>query len=118
MNINEFKRLYRRIVEKPGDSSGVVYLELDRVKARVIRTLTHVTVEDKTNACTKFRLGIKHAGRLHYIDELTTPAAGELATARSDTPLGEQDILFAEVTGSTDGDQLVMCAIGWEADRD
>jgi hypothetical protein len=114
MNINDFQRLYRRIVTKAGDSSGLVYLELDRVKTGKIRVLTHVTVEDRTNDCTKFRLAIKHAGRFHYLDELASPEANELATSRSDILLGEQDIFLAEVTGSTDGDELVMCAVGWE----
>lgn len=116
MNINDFDRLYRRTVNGVGSSSGVVYLELDRVKPHRLRTLTHVTVEDKTTACTTFRLCIKNTGRTHYIDELDSPTAAELAVSRSDIQLGEQDVFAAEITGSTDGDILVLTAIGWEKD--
>lgn len=115
MNINDFKRLYRRVATGQGDDAGVVYLELDRVKAGWRRVLTHVTVEDTDNDCTKYRLAIKHLGRLHYLDEIGSPEQDELCVSRSDIVLGEQDIFCAEITGSSDGDNLVMCAIGWEA---
>ncbi|MFX0121492.1 MAG: hypothetical protein ACFFBQ_17530 [Promethearchaeota archaeon] len=115
MNINDFKRLYRRVVTGQGGDAGLVYLELDRVKAGWRRVLTHVTVEDLDNDCTKYRLAIKHLNRLHYLDEITDPESDELCVARSDIVLGEQDIFCAEITGSTDGDTLRLCAIGWEA---
>lgn len=94
----------------------VVRLELDRVKARSVRVLSHVTVENKTSAYTKCRLGIDAGGRDHYLDELQTIAAAELAVERSDTILGEGDIFFAELTGTTTGDALVMTCVGWERD--
>jgi hypothetical protein len=76
--------------------------------------LTHVTVENKTNPYTKCRLGITTTGRDHYLDELTTIAANELAVSRSDIILGEKDIFFAELTDTDDGDQLIMTSVGWE----
>ena len=113
-NIYDFDTLYRRTVTAPGDSSGVVSLELDAIKPGRFRVLTHVTVENKTDSSTKFRLAIKRAGRIHYLDELDAPAAAELGVSRSDILLGEQDIFFAELTGTHDPDELVMSAIGWE----
>jgi len=113
-NIFDFDRLYRRTVTASGDDSAVVYLELDRIKPGRFRVLTHVTVENKTDTTTYFRLAIKHAGRLHYLDELQSVAAAELAASRSDILLGEQDIFCAELKDTHDPDELVMSAIGWE----
>ena len=73
-----------------------------------------MTVEDKTSGYTKCRLGIDAFGRIHYLDELTNPAAGELAVEKADILLGEGDAIFAELTGATPGDKLVMTCIGWE----
>jgi hypothetical protein len=116
MNTNDFNRLYRRTVTQKSDGTAIINLELDPVRPRVFRTLTHVTVEDKTLAYTKCRLAIKNVSRVHYLDELATPAANELAVSRSDIILGEQDIFFAELTGTTSGDELILTAIGWEQD--
>jgi len=113
-NIFDFDRLYRRTVTGSGDASAVVYLDLNPIKPGRFRVLTHVTVENKTASSTKFRLAIRRAERLHYVDELSSPAAGELAVSRSDILLGEKDIFCAELTGTHDIDELVMCAIGWE----
>ena len=113
-NIFDFDRLYRRTVSASGDSAAVVYLELGRVGPGRFRVLTHVTVENKTDTTTKFRLAIRHAGRLHYLDELDAVAAAELAASRSDILLGEQDVFCAELTGTSDGDELLLTAIGWE----
>jgi hypothetical protein len=115
-NINEFDRLFRRTLEKAGLTGSVVNLELERIPARTLRVLTHVTVEDKTSALTKCRLAIKSGRGTHYLDELTTIAADELAVSRSDILLGEGDIFLAEMTGTTTNDKLVMTCVGWEKD--
>lgn len=115
-NINEFDRLFRRTLEKAGLTGSVVNIELERIPARTLRVLTHVTVEDKTSALTKCRLAIKSGRGTHYIDEQITVAADELLVSRSDILLGEGDIFLAELTGSTTGDELVMTCIGWEKD--
>lgn len=112
-NINEFTALYHRTIRGAGSTGTVVTLELPRVKPGWLIVLTHVTVEDKTTAYTKVRLLINHQGINHYLDELDSPAAAELAVSRSDILLGEQDIFAAELTGTTDSDELVMTAIGW-----
>ena len=44
-----------------------------------------------------------------------TLAANELAVSKSDILLGEGDVFFAELTGTTDGDILVMTCVGWES---
>ncbi|KKN32652.1 hypothetical protein LCGC14_0811750 [marine sediment metagenome] len=114
LNINDFKQIYRRKAEKISDGSAAVRLELDRVDPKILRVLTHITVEDQTTSFTKSRLGISNGAVDFYLDELTTIAASELAVSRSDILLGEGDIFFAELTGTTSGDVLVMNCIGWE----
>jgi hypothetical protein len=114
LNINEFDRIYRRKKKTLGVTGEVVRLHLERVKQGRLRVLTHATVENTTTAYTKCRLGIDHGGVLHYLDELQTIAADELAVSRSDVLLGEGDRFFAELTGTTDGDELIMTCIGWE----
>lgn len=114
-NINDFTRLYRRTKLGLGVTGSTVRLELSRIKARTVRVLSHVSVENETSAFTKCRLGITNGGINHYMDELQTIAACELAVSRSDLILGEGDILFAELTGTTTNDVLVMTCIGWEA---
>jgi len=115
-NINNFDQLYRRTITEKAGATSPHRLELDRVRARQIRVLTHVTVEDQTTAYTKCRLGIDAGGRDHYLDELSTIAADELAVSRSDIILGEGDVFFAELTGATENDLLVMTCVGWELD--
>lgn len=114
MNINNFDRLYRRTVNGVSDNATTFRLKLNRIKARKIRVLSHVTVENLTDGYTKCRLGIDASGRDHYLDELTNPVAKELGVSRSDIILGEGDVFFAELTGTTDGDVLIMTCIGWE----
>lgn len=114
MNINDFDRLYRRKVTKTGDGSTTVRLELDRIEAHRIRVLTHVSLENKTTNYTKSRLGIKSHDQDLYLDEVQTIAAAELAVSKSDIVLGEGDIFFAELTGTTANDEIVMVCIGWE----
>ncbi len=113
-NINDFDRLYRRTITKKAGATSPHRLKLDRVDARQVRVLSHVTVEDQTTAYTKCRLGIDASGVDHYLDELTTIAADELAVSRSDIILGEGDVFFAELTGATENDLLVMTCVGWE----
>lgn len=115
-NINEFDRLFRRTLEKAGLTGSVVNIELERIPARTLRVLTHVTVENKTSGFIKCRLAIKSGRGTHYLDELTTVAANELLVSRSDILLGEGDIFLAELTGTTTGNKLVMTCIGWEKD--
>jgi len=115
-NINVFSRLYRRTITENVGATDPHRIKLDRVPARQVRVLTHVTVENKTLAYTKCRIGIDSGGRDHYLDELTTIAADELAVSRSDILLGEGDVFFAELTGVAVGELLVMTCVGWELD--
>ncbi len=116
MNIKDFDRLYRRTRGGEGDSSALVRLKLNPIRQGVLRTLNRVTVENKTSGYTKCRLGIAAGDRDHYLDELITIAANELAVSRSEILLHEGDEFFAELTGTSDGDVLVMTCIGWELD--
>lgn len=115
-NLNDFHRLFRRTERTKGVTTSLVRISLDRIKSRKIMKLTHVTVENKTSAYTKCRLAISHYSGIHYLDELETIAQNELAVSRSDILLGEGDIFFAELTGTTTGDELIMTCIGSELD--
>ena len=115
-NIFDFTALYRRTKHAAGLTGSVVTISLGRVSANTLRVLTHVTVENKTSAYTRVRLGIDAGGLNHYIDELITVAAAELVVSRSDILLGEGDVFFTELTGTTTGDVLVFTAIGWKQD--
>lgn len=116
MNINDFNKIYRRTIVDISSGSATVRLKLNRIKARKIRTLTRVSVENKTTAYTKCRLGIDNGGIDFYLDELQTIAKDELCVSRSDILLGEGDVFFAELTGTTLSDDLIMTCIGWEVD--
>ena len=116
MNINDFNKIYRRTIVDISSGSATVRLKLNRIKARKIRSLTHVSVENKTTAYTKCRLGIDNGGVDFYLDELQTIAADELIVSRSKILLGEGDVFFAELTGTTLNDNLVMTCVGWELD--
>lgn len=115
-NINDFDRPYRRTVKKISDGQATVRLQLSRMKARKLKMLTHVSVENRTTAFTKCRLGIDNGGTDFFLDELQTIAANELAVSRSDILLGEGDVFFAELTGTTADDIMVMTCVGWEQD--
>lgn len=114
LDVNKFNRLYRRTITGDGDAAKAVYLKLKPIPAGMLRVLTHVTVENQTDTTTKCRLGIDHSGVIHYLDELQTIAADELAVSRSDVLLGEGDRFFSELTGTHDVDKLVMTCCGWE----
>lgn len=116
MNINDFSRLYRRTKTGAGATDEVVRLRLNPVRAKKLRVLTHVTVENLDHEYTKCRLGINTVGQDLFLDELQTIAAKELAVSRSDILLGEGDYFFAELTGTTTDDVLIMTCIGWELD--
>lgn len=116
MNINDFTQLYRRTVKTKSDNATTFRLKLDRIKARKIRVLTHVTVENQTDGYTKCRLGINNGGNDHFLDELTNPLINELAVSRSDIVLGEGDVFFAKCDGATVNDVLIMTCVGWEND--
>lgn len=114
MNVNDFTQLYRRTVRAKSDDAATFRLKLDRVDAKKIRVLTHVTVENLTDGYTKCRLGISNGGNDHYLDELTDPLINELAVSRSDIVLGEGDIFFARLDGATVDDIIIMSCVGWE----
>ena len=115
-NLNDYHRLFRRTETAIGLTTSLVKISLGRIRARKIRVLSHVTVENKTSSYTKCRLAIDHYSGIHYLDELQTISQYELAVSRSDILLGEGDIFFAELTGTTTGDELIMTCIGSELD--
>lgn len=113
-NINDFDRLFRRTIKEKAGATSPHRIKLDRIDAKTLLVLTHVTVKNKTNAYTKCRLGINNGGNDHYLDELEAIAANELAVSISDILLGEGDVFFAELTGATENDVLIMTCVGWE----
>jgi len=113
-NINDFTQLYRRKVNAVSDNATAFRLKLNKIKSGKVRVLSHVTVENVTNSYTKCRLGIDAGGRDHYLDELITIAANELAVSRSDIILGDGDVFYAEASGAAVGDLLITTYVGWE----
>ena len=113
-NINEFDNLYRRKLRGQGISGAIVRISLRQLSAKKLRLITHTAVENATSSTTKIRLGISNRGEDYYLDELQTIAANELCISRSDIILVDGDRFFAEFTGTTDGDNLIMVVNGWE----
>ena len=113
-SINDFDRLYRVTKRGVGVAGRVVRISLGRVGAKTLRLLTHVTLVNESNDGTKDRIGINAGSRDHYLDEITDPLTDELIVSRSDILLGEGDSFFAELTGTQNGDVLVMTCAGWE----
>lgn len=117
MNINEFDRLYRMRVNVSGLTAATVRLTLDPVDPGIIRTLTHVSIENKTHSYTKCRLSIFNGATDFNIDEADYPQEDELLMHKQDIIMGERDQLRATCTGTTTGDDLELLAIGWEQPR-
>lgn len=114
MNINDFDRLYRRRKTDAGVTGSVVRISLKPIGPKKLRVLTNVSVENLTTAYTKLRLGIKNSGLEMYLEEQITVDAEELVSSRSDVLLTEGDSFFADLTGTTTGDELVLFCQGWE----
>lgn len=112
-NITDFDHLYRRTKTATGVTGSIVRLSLKPIRPKTLRVLTHVTLEDTDNNFTKCRLGIQASGRDHYLDEITSVTKDELCVSRSDILLGEGDAFFAELTGTTTDDHLIMTCAGW-----
>jgi len=115
-SFDRFSQLYRRTLRGLGVTGELVRLKLGPIGSKNLRVLTHVTVENLGHGYDKCRLGIDARGVDHYLDELQTIAANELAVSRSDVLLFEGDSFFAELTGTTNDDVLIMTAIGWTKD--
>ncbi len=113
MNLYDFDLLFRQKQTAQGITTSVVRMALKPVEPGWIRVLNRVTVENLTTAYTEVRLGINNRGEDYYLDELTSPSANELAVQRSLILLGEGDSFFADLTGTTTGDDLIFLAIGW-----
>lgn len=115
-NIFAFTRLYRRTKRGTGLTGSLVRISLRPISAGSFRVLTHVTVENPTTSFTKVRLGISHVGSDYFLDELQNILADELCVSRTDILLGEGDYFFAELTGTTTGDILILNCIGWDGE--
>jgi len=113
----EFDRLYRRKLRATGVTGSVVRMQTKPLRPGKLRVISHVTVENETNAYTLLRIGITNLGEAYSLDELTTPGLGELAVCHEDHVLGDGDCFFADLTGTTTGDVLLMALSGWELKR-
>lgn len=113
---SHFHRLFRETRRALGVVGQAVRIELEKIQPGLVLTLTHVTVENRSAGYTKCRLGIRRSGRYHYLDELTSIAAEELAVSRSDIQLRDGDVFFSELTGTTLNNELIMTCVGWELD--
>lgn len=113
-DINQFTSIYRRTKRAAGVTGSLVRISLNPVSAKKLRVLTHVTIENQTTAFTKVRLGISNRGVDYFLDELQNLVADELAVYRSYILLGDGDRFFAELTGTTTGDVVILNCVGWE----
>jgi len=116
-NLFEFDRLYRRKIRATGATGQVVRIETKPLTSGKIRVLSHVTVENETTAYDLLRIGIVNLGEVYPLDELTAPGIAELAVCHEDHVMGDGDSFFADLTGTTDDDVLVMVVSGWEMKR-
>ncbi|MBA7494464.1 hypothetical protein ES702_05040 [subsurface metagenome] len=114
MNINEFDLLFREKIVGAGVTGSVVRIKIDAVKPGWLRLLTHVTIENEDSIISKCRIGITRAGRDYFLDEIKDCTAAELCVCSSDLLVGEGDFFFADFTGTSTGNSLVLTAIGWD----
>jgi len=115
-DINHFSSIYRRTKRAAGETGALVRISFKPVSAKMLRVLTHVAVENQTTAFTKLRLGISNRGVDYFLDEIQNLLADELAICRSDVLLGDGDRFFAELTGTTTDDVVIVNLSGWEQD--
>lgn len=113
-SINQFSSIYRRTKREAGATGSLVRISLKPVSAKFLRVLTHVSVENQTTAFTKVRLGISNRGVDYFLDEIQNLLADELTVYRSDILLGDGDRFFAEFTGTTTDDIIILNCVGWE----
>ena len=118
MNINNFDSLYRERVTAVGVTGADVILALEKVNSGRIRVITHLAVENKTSAYTKFRLSIYNGATEFMLDEAIYPEEDELLVHPKDIVLGESDVVWARLTGTVTADQIELHAIGWEMPRE
>jgi len=118
MNINNFDTLYRERVTALGVTGSDVILKLDRVGSGRIRVITHLAIENKTSAYTKFRLSVYNGATEFFLDEAIYPDEDELLVHPKDIVLGESDVVRATLTGTVTGDLIEVHAIGWEMPRE
>lgn len=114
IDLNVIKVPFREKLTAAGDSAAAVFVYSKPIKPGILRNLTHVSAENLSNDFTKIRIGISNLGQLFYLDELQTVVANELCVSVNDLLLFEGDRFFAEFTGTTTGDLLVLVSIGWE----
>jgi len=118
MNINDFDSLYRERVTALGVTGADVLLKLEKVDPGRIRVLTHLAVENKTSAYTKLRLSVFNGATEFMLDEAIYPEEAELLVHPKDIVLGENDVVWARLTGTATADQIELHAIGWEMTRE
>jgi len=118
MNINQFDQLYRERITATGVTGSDVTMETERVAAKRIRVITHLSVENKTSAYSKCRLEIYNGAIDFNIDEAIFPSQNELLVHPKDILLGEGDRLRVKLAGTQTDDELELHAIGWEMPRE
>ncbi len=113
-DVTSFESVFRFSKRVPGVAGSLVRIQLRPVKAKTLLVLSHVSCENQTSSTTKIRLGIHNRGIDYYLDELQAVAANELCVSANDFLLGDGDRFFAEFTGTSTDDVLVLNAFGWE----
>ena len=85
--------------------AGAEYISDNPVKPAKVLVLTSISVEDKTSALTKVRIGKQSGGYFHSWEEALTPAAGELSFSAEEHWIRTAEYFQAELTGGVAADE-------------
>lgn len=95
------------------DGSGTINIDDEKTKTLKRFTITRLSMEDKDNACTSFRVGLYDGTRFYPEEEHKAPAAAMLYWIREEIRITETNNLRAEVVGSTNLDRIEIYIEGF-----
>lgn len=109
--------IYDRVQNLSADT-GTNKLKRQVVKAGRIEKIRIVSIENKTTAYTKLRVGIWDGAVFHNYFEEVSPLAAQVYFTVDEIILREGMQLQAELQGCTSGDELVMFIYGeWDEEE-
>lgn len=85
--------------------TGAEYISDDPVDMGKVTVLTSISVEDKTNALTKVRIGKKTGGYFHPWEEKLAPIAAALSFSTWEHWIRADEQFQAELTGGAASDE-------------
>ena len=103
---------YRETIRRTAPSGAYVDLETKPLRANTLLISDHISVEDKTNAYTNLRVGIKSTEIFYPLEEEKNPPAGEVFWTRSRIQYVEHERVCCRLTGCTSADVLEVTIQG------